>query len=39
MDWHEHGRLKDECYRWALDELEKRAAAGTLPLVAAIPPS
>ncbi len=39
MDWHEHGRLKDECYRWALDELEKRATAGTLPLVAAIPPS
>jgi hypothetical protein len=31
--------LKDLTYQWALTELEKRAAAGNLPLVAAIPTS
>lgn len=37
MAWGEHGRLKDLAYHWALAELEKRAAAGDLPLIAAIP--
>jgi NTE family protein len=39
MAWREHSRLKDLSYQWALNELEKRAAAGNLPLVAAIPSS
>ncbi len=39
MSWRDHGRIKDLSYQWALAELEKRAAAGDLPLVAAIPPS
>ncbi len=39
MAWREHSRLKDLSYQWALNELEKRAAAGNLPLVAAIPAS
>ncbi len=37
MAWSEHSRLKDLTYRWAIDELEKRAEAGDLPLIAAIP--
>jgi hypothetical protein len=37
MAWSEHGRLKDLSYQWAIDELEKRADTGDLPLVAAIP--
>jgi NTE family protein len=37
MAWREHSRLKDLSYQWALNELEKRAAAGNLPLIAAIP--
>lgn len=37
MAWAEHGALKDRSYQWALDELEKRAASGNLPLVATIP--
>ncbi|WP_170937390.1 MULTISPECIES: cyclic nucleotide-binding and patatin-like phospholipase domain-containing protein [Rhodomicrobium] len=39
MAWREHSRLKDLSYQWALNELEKRAATGNLPLVAAIPSS
>lgn len=39
LAWTEHGRLKDIAYQWALSELEKRAAANNLPLVAAIPTS
>lgn len=37
LAWRDHGRLKDMSYQWALGELEKRAAAGELPLVAAVP--
>jgi NTE family protein len=37
MAWDQHSRLKDQCYQWALAELEKRAASNDLPLVAAIP--
>jgi hypothetical protein len=37
MAWREHSRLKDLSYQWALNELEKRAGAGNLPLIAAIP--
>lgn len=37
LGWSEHSRLKDQSYQWALGELEKRAAANDLPLVAAIP--
>jgi NTE family protein len=36
MAWADHSRLKDSSYQWALLELEKRAAAGDLPLVAAV---
>ena len=32
LAWAEHSRLKDLSYQWALGELEKRAAAGDLPL-------
>lgn len=39
LAWQEHSHLKDLTYQWALNELEKRAAAGNLPLVAAIPTS
>jgi NTE family protein len=39
LAWAEHSRLKDQSYQWALGELEKRAAAGDLPLIAAIPNS
>jgi NTE family protein len=39
LAWSEHSRLKDQSYQWALGELEKRAAANDLPLVAAIPNS
>lgn len=37
LAWTEHSALKDRTYQWALGELEKRAASGDLPLVAAIP--
>jgi NTE family protein len=37
MAWDQHSRLKDQSYQWALAELEKRAAANDLPLIAAIP--
>jgi NTE family protein len=37
MAWPEHGRLKDRSYRWAIEELEKRAQSGDLPLIAALP--
>jgi hypothetical protein len=37
MAWDQHSRLKDQAYRWAIAELEKRAASSDLPLVAAIP--
>lgn len=37
LAWRDHGRLKDMSYQWALQELEKRAAAGDLPLTAAAP--
>jgi NTE family protein len=37
MAWEQHSQLKDQSYQWALGELEKRAAANDLPLVAAIP--
>jgi NTE family protein len=39
LAWREHSRLKDRSYQWCLDELEKRAAVGDLPLTAAIPQS
>jgi NTE family protein len=39
LAWREHSRLKDRSYQWALNELEKRASAGDLPLVAAVPAS
>jgi NTE family protein len=39
MAWTEHSKLKDRIYQWALNELEKRASAGDLPLVATIPVS
>ena len=37
LAWHDHSRLKDITYRWALAELERRAAASELPLIAAVP--
>ncbi|HKJ63020.1 MAG TPA: hypothetical protein VKA94_13685, partial [Hyphomicrobiales bacterium] len=37
MAWQDHGRLKDKSYRWAIEELEKRAQSGDLPLIAALP--
>jgi NTE family protein len=37
LAWQDHSRLKDLSYRWALSELEKRADAGDLPLIAAVP--
>lgn len=39
MAWDQHSRLKDQSYQWALAELEKRAGAHDLPLIAAIPNS
>ena len=39
LAWREHSRLKDRSYQWALNELEKRASAGDLPLAAAVPVS
>lgn len=39
MAWDQHHRLTDITYRWALAELERRAASGDLPLVATIPVS
>jgi hypothetical protein len=39
MAWAEHSRLKDLSYQWALNELEKRATSGNLPLIAAVPAS
>ncbi|MBX2806622.1 MAG: cyclic nucleotide-binding domain-containing protein [Hyphomicrobiales bacterium] len=37
MAWHDHGRLKDKCYRWAIEQLEKHAQSGDFVLVAALP--
>ncbi len=37
LAWREHSRIKDLSYQWALNEMEKRAASGDLPLIAAIP--
>jgi hypothetical protein len=37
MAWQDHGRLKDKSYRWAIEELEKRAQSGDLTLIAALP--
>lgn len=37
LAWRDHGRLKDMAYQWALQELEKRATTGDLPLTAAAP--
>lgn len=35
LAWKHHGRLKDMSYQWALQELERRASTGDLPLAAA----